>query len=106
MDEDHRHHKVAADNVYQTKKPAIGNLVHNELDALKGILLIGNVIEDQQDAGADLDQEGGKGHHPQGAKNADIIWDPVLGELGADQFFETDPDLQPISDFLDHFKPQ
>ena len=84
MADDHRHHEVAAHHVHQAEKPAIGHLVHDELDALKGVLVRGNIVEEQQNAGEDLEDEGGKGNHAQGIKDIDILRNPVFGKLGAD----------------------
>ncbi len=81
MDDDHRHHEVTADGVHQPEEPAIRHLVHDQLDALEGILFVGNIIKQQQDAGKDLEQEGGKGHHAEGVEEIDILRDPILRQL-------------------------
>ena len=88
--------------MHQTEEPAIRDYVHNRLDTLKGVLFLGDIVNQQQDAGDHLDHKGRKGHHPEGIKEIEVVRDPVPGQLGFDEFIEADSDLEPVSDLLHH----
>jgi hypothetical protein len=63
--------------MYQAKKPSVGDLIGDGLDALEGMIRVGYIIEHEHDAGDNLNNKGYHGNKAQCAKNIGPLWSPV-----------------------------
>jgi len=95
VDDECRDQDIAADNVDRPEQPPVWYGVGNGLNAFKGVVRMGYVIEEQKKSGDYLDKEGNQCHKSQGAKKTGALRDSVLSEKSGDELIEPDSHLNP-----------
>ena len=95
MDDDNRDQDIAADNMDCSEQPAEWDGVGNGLDALKGVVGMGNVIEEQENSGDCLDKEGDQGNKSQRTEKPGTLWHNVSSEKLGDQLIKPNSNLNP-----------
>ena len=73
VQEDDPDHQVAAHGVHFSEQPAIGDLGHDILHTLEGVVGVGYVIDKQEDAGHCLDDERNDGDKSEGIEDIDVL---------------------------------
>jgi hypothetical protein len=78
-----------------SEQPAEWDGVGNGLDALKGVVGMGNVIEEQENSGDYLDKEGDQGNKSQRTEKPGTSWHNVSSEKLGDQIIKPNSNLNP-----------
>jgi len=100
--EDDPDQQVAAHDVHLAEQPAEGNLVHDALHALEGVVRMGNIVDEKEDARDHLDQIPRDGDDSQGIEDIDIFRHPVCADLLFNKVIDSDPDVEPVPHTIPH----
>ena len=84
MDDERCDQDIAADNMDCPEQPPVRYGVGNGLNAFKGVVRMGYVIEKQEKSGAYLDKEGNQRHKSKGAEKTGAFRDNIPSEKSGD----------------------
>jgi hypothetical protein len=105
MDYDYRDQDIAADNMYRTEQPPEWDGVGNGLDAFKGVIRMGNVIQEQENSSNHLDKKGDQGNEPQRTEKPGASWKNVSSEKLGYQLIKPNSNLNPSCYVSPHTYP-
>jgi len=93
---DRDHDEVASHYMHQPEQPAVGNVYHDVLDALEGMVGLGHIVGEEQNAGDDLDDESHERDKPERMEDIEVRRDQVPRQMCSDELTEPDPELDPV----------